>query len=59
MQILVLSATLIGSLATAWMIQRAILELCVRAIAAGAAPAKDDAALFTRSDRDVLQSRLP
>jgi hypothetical protein len=34
MQILVLSATLAGSLGTAWVIQRAILDLCVKAIVA-------------------------
>lgn len=32
MQLLVLSATLVGSLAAAWAIQRAILEVCLKAI---------------------------
>jgi hypothetical protein len=32
METLILSATLIGSLGTAWAIQRAILGLCMKAI---------------------------
>ena len=32
MQVLVLSATLVGSLGAAWAIQRAILEVCLRVI---------------------------
>ena len=32
METLILSATLIGSLGTAWVIQRAILGLCMKAI---------------------------
>jgi hypothetical protein len=32
MQMLVLSATLVGSLGAAWAIQRAILEVCLKAI---------------------------
>ena len=32
METLILSATLIGSLGTAWVIQRAILGLCLKAI---------------------------
>jgi hypothetical protein len=34
METLILSTTLIGSLGTAWVIQRAILGLCMKAIAA-------------------------
>jgi hypothetical protein len=34
MATLILSATLIGSLGTAWVIQRAILGLCMKAISA-------------------------
>lgn len=34
METLILSATLIGSLGTAWVIQRAILGLCMKAISA-------------------------
>jgi hypothetical protein len=32
MQVLVLSATLVGSVGAAWVIQRAILEVCLKAI---------------------------
>jgi hypothetical protein len=32
MQMLVLSATLAGSLGAAWVIQRALLEVCLKAI---------------------------
>lgn len=32
MQLLILSATLVGSMGVAWAIQRAILEVCIKAI---------------------------
>jgi hypothetical protein len=35
MELLLLSVTLAGSLGVAWVIQRAILEVCLKAIAPG------------------------